>query len=218
MSPARKTSVRKKTRKKTTKKTTARKTAARKASKKPVAKAARKASAKPANARKAAKKAAAKPSPRSKGAAKAAGKKKSTKKPTVAKKATRKAGKKPAEAPKKPARPVKPGKVVVARGRQVPKLGDRWTCWACGAVFYDLNKPEAICPKCDQDQSVKPHGEEKEKRPARRDSMRALRVLDDDDAPAKDDQSGAVDMNIELGTNEKLLDEAEAASEDSDEE
>jgi len=47
--------------------------------------------------------------------------------------------------------------------------------------------------------------------------MRALRVLDDDDAPAKDDHSGAVDMNIELGTDEKLLEEAEGVSEEADE-
>jgi len=213
MSPAKKTTKKSATRKKTARKAT--KKAAAKAPKKAPAKATKKAPAKATKkaAGKATKKAAPKPPPKSK----TAPKKTLAKKKAAAKKPARRGAKKPAEPAKKPARPVKPGKVVVARGKQVSKLGDRWTCWACGAVFYDLNKSEAICPKCDQDQSVKPHGEEKEKRPAKRDSMRALRVLDDDDTPAKDDQSGAVDMNIELGTDEKLLEQAEGVSEDAEE-
>lgn len=33
--------------------------------------------------------------------------------------------------------------------------GTRYTCIKCEASFYDLNKPEPICPKCDTNQIKK---------------------------------------------------------------
>lgn len=36
------------------------------------------------------------------------------------------------------------------------KLGQRWVCYACEAKFYDLNRPEPICPKCQADQRESP--------------------------------------------------------------
>jgi hypothetical protein len=36
------------------------------------------------------------------------------------------------------------------------RLGTKYTCFACGAKFYDLNKPEPICPKCKADQRERP--------------------------------------------------------------
>jgi len=35
-------------------------------------------------------------------------------------------------------------------------LGTRYICFACAARFYDLNRPEPICPKCGADQREKP--------------------------------------------------------------
>ena len=35
-------------------------------------------------------------------------------------------------------------------------LGKRYTCFKCGAKFYDLNKPEPICLKCSTDQRDDP--------------------------------------------------------------
>ncbi len=32
------------------------------------------------------------------------------------------------------------------------KLGKRYSCFECELKFYDLNKPEPICPKCGADQ------------------------------------------------------------------
>ena len=32
------------------------------------------------------------------------------------------------------------------------KLGNRHTCYECNAKFYDLNKPEPICPNCGANQ------------------------------------------------------------------
>lgn len=36
------------------------------------------------------------------------------------------------------------------------KLGTRWTCYSCGGAFYDLKKPEPICPRCSADQREQP--------------------------------------------------------------
>jgi DNA-directed RNA polymerase subunit RPC12/RpoP len=35
-------------------------------------------------------------------------------------------------------------------------LGKRYTCFKCGAKFYDLNKPEPVCVKCGTDQREDP--------------------------------------------------------------
>ena len=190
MSPAKKKTAAKK---KTTKKTAARKAPARKAAVK------KKATAK-------------------KPAAKKAQAKKATKKKATAKKATKKkAGKKKKVEEPAPVRPKNPGKLVVARGKQVSKLGDRWTCWGCEAVFYDLNQPKPTCPKCGQDQTAKQGSgseKKKKKKPSRRDSMRALRILDDDDGPpAAEADSGTVEMDLEAGSQEKLLEQADKVAE-----
>jgi hypothetical protein len=35
-------------------------------------------------------------------------------------------------------------------------LGQKWTCFSCGRKFYDLNRPEPTCPKCQVDQRESP--------------------------------------------------------------
>jgi uncharacterized protein (TIGR02300 family) len=39
------------------------------------------------------------------------------------------------------------------------KLGVKRECFNCGTKFYDLGKPEAICPKCGADQKNAAHAE-----------------------------------------------------------
>lgn len=34
----------------------------------------------------------------------------------------------------------------------MPDLGRKYTCYSCHTKFYDLGKPEPICPKCGADQ------------------------------------------------------------------
>ena len=34
----------------------------------------------------------------------------------------------------------------------MPDLGKKFTCYSCHTKFYDLGKPEPICPKCGADQ------------------------------------------------------------------
>ena len=40
------------------------------------------------------------------------------------------------------------------------KWGKKYTCFGCACKFYDLNKPQAICPKCGADQADKAKPEE----------------------------------------------------------
>jgi uncharacterized protein (TIGR02300 family) len=35
-------------------------------------------------------------------------------------------------------------------------LGIKHTCFKCGTKFYDMKKPEPICPKCGSDQRESP--------------------------------------------------------------
>ena len=35
-------------------------------------------------------------------------------------------------------------------------LGQKWACFSCGTKFYDLNRPEPTCPKCQTDQRESP--------------------------------------------------------------
>lgn len=47
------------------------------------------------------------------------------------------------------------------------KLGTRWTCYSCGGHFYDLNKPEPICPRCQSDQRESPEVEKPKRKKAK---------------------------------------------------
>lgn len=50
-------------------------------------------------------------------------------------------------------------------------LGTKFTCFKCGTKFYDLKKPEPVCPKCGADQrespALKPPDKTERKRAAR---------------------------------------------------
>lgn len=70
----------------------------------------------------------------------------------------------PAPAPKKKEAP--PKKAVAKKATKSEQsssavepgneLGKKFTCYNCGTKFYDLNKPEKLCPKCGSDQMAKP--------------------------------------------------------------
>jgi hypothetical protein len=38
------------------------------------------------------------------------------------------------------------------RRTRMPNLGRKYTCYSCHTKFYDLGKPEPLCPKCGADQ------------------------------------------------------------------
>ncbi|CAG0992563.1 hypothetical protein MYXO_02486 [Myxococcaceae bacterium] len=64
------------------------------------------------------------------------------------------------------------------------KLGTKHSCFSCNARFYDLNKPEPICPRCGADQRQRPKQEASGATPApaaKRAQPRPMPLLDDDD-------------------------------------
>ncbi len=62
----------------------------------------------------------------------------------------------------------------VVAGDRSQRLGGRHECYACGAKFYDLNKPEPVCPKCQANQLQRPKEEPAAKGPKLR-----VRTLDE---------------------------------------
>ena len=36
------------------------------------------------------------------------------------------------------------------------QLGRRYSCFSCGCKFYELNRDQAICPRCEADQEDDP--------------------------------------------------------------
>jgi hypothetical protein len=39
------------------------------------------------------------------------------------------------------------------------KLGNKFDCFSCGTKFYDLGKPEPVCPKCGANQKDASQGD-----------------------------------------------------------
>jgi hypothetical protein len=61
-----------------------------------------------------------------------------------------------AKAPKAAAPAAKKKPALQPTGVAKPGLGHKWSCFNCGAKFYDLGKPIPVCPKCDADQRDRP--------------------------------------------------------------
>ncbi len=199
---------------------------ARKAKKKPASK---KAASRKKTGTSKAKKAASKKKPASKAATKKTAKKKAPAKKTARKAAAKKpaAGKKEAAASKKAgarkAEPRRARRAPAIRSRKAAetsgmhaalggdsvrksKHGQKWTCFACGKKFYDLNAPEPICPSCGANQLDKP----KETAPAApkpakkasgrsRDARSLAPYLDDDDGSTRKESLSSEEMELEFG-------------------
>lgn len=82
------------------------------------------------------------------------------------------------------------------------KLGNRYVCYECGTKFYDLTKPEPLCPECDADQRNAPVrdlkallGSGKGRKPTESDDddMRGIDDDGDDDDDDDDDLAGDFD-------------------------
>lgn len=85
---------------------------------------------------------------------------------------------------------------VAPTGVAKPGLGHKWSCFNCGAKFYDLGKPIPVCPKCDADQRDRPPVAAEAPPPtpqAKRPAMAPMsRFLDDDEVAAPEpDEFGA---------------------------
>ena len=96
-------------------------------------------------------------------------------------------------------------------------LGSKHECYNCGTRFYDLGKPESICPKCGANQKDAASNES----PATTTAARRKRKADipkvietDDDVPIEDipeeDLEGAgLDADLDTEEEEEDLDDDE---------
>jgi hypothetical protein len=108
-----------------------------------------------------------------------------------------------AVAPKPAKKSSGPGSVVVvtAGSAAASKLGAKWNCFRCGAKFYDLNKPQPLCPKCGADQRERPKvTASPQSAPAPRKQPRPMAPLLEDE----DDGSVRYEEDIDLGVRTEI--------------
>ena len=82
------------------------------------------------------------------------------------------------------------------------KFGKRYRCYNCGALFYDLNKEVAICPKCGINQANAPKPEQRLQQLAEEIRPEAEEIAGlEEDIEGKDTEAGEeeefVDFNEE---------------------
>lgn len=126
---------------------------------------------------------------------------------------SRKSRKKPAPVP---AAEVLPQRTPVA-GEPRSRLGAKWECFSCGAKFYDLNKPEPLCPKCGANQLERPKTVPKPKSSAPEPSRpgRAMAPLLDEEDDAMVIENEAIDLGV-AAVDEAVGDFIDADEQDDD--
>jgi uncharacterized protein (TIGR02300 family) len=82
-------------------------------------------------------------------------------------------------------------------------LGTKFTCFKCGAKFYDLKKPDPLCPKCGSDQRESPALRAPEK-PERKRAARA--VVEEPETPVEelDEDAAGEDEEAEVEPEETM--------------
>ena len=78
-------------------------------------------------------------------------------------------------------------------------LGKRYKCYKCGTKFYDLSKPQPVCPACGEDQN-----NEETKKMLKRKRRRALSKVKSDMRPLPEENDG--DTAAEEEVEEYVLD------------
>jgi len=89
----------------------------------------------------------------------------------------------------------------------VADLGTRYKCYKCGTKFYDLGKPEPLCPSCGEDQN-----NEDSRRMLKRKRKRALAKVKSDIRTTPED--GGASMEADEDVEEYVLDMEDIVLED----
>ncbi|HNY66913.1 MAG TPA: FYDLN acid domain-containing protein [Deltaproteobacteria bacterium] len=72
-------------------------------------------------------------------------------------------------------------------------LGKRYKCYKCGTKFYDMNKPQPVCPSCGEDQNI-----EENKKLLKRKRRRVLSKVKSDIRPMPDDTEDIIETDEEV--------------------
>jgi len=75
----------------------------------------------------------------------------------------------------------------------VADLGKRYKCYKCGTKFYDMNKPQPVCPSCGEDQNI-----EENKKLLKRKRRRVLSKVKSDIRPMPDDTEDIIETDEEV--------------------
>jgi|CXWL01.1.fsa_nt_gi uncharacterized protein (TIGR02300 family) len=98
----------------------------------------------------------------------------------------------------------------------MPDLGKKYECYSCSTKFYDLGRPDPICPKCGANQKQAATSDaEQERLAARKRRKDDFKAVEDDEA-AVDDMVAAPEFDDEIEAPEDLV--VEEPEEDFDEE
>jgi len=89
----------------------------------------------------------------------------------------------------------------------VADLGTRYKCYKCGTKFYDLGKPQPLCPSCGEDQN-----NEDSRRMLKRKRKRALAKVKSDIRTTPED--GGASMEADEDVEEYVLDMEDIVLED----
>ena len=85
-------------------------------------------------------------------------------------------------------------------------LGSKFVCFKCGTKFYDLKKPDPVCPKCGTDQRDSPANKPAAERRSGR--LQAVpKVIEPIEPAAEDEVAGEEEDEIEA-----IEDDAEPAA------
>lgn len=104
----------------------------------------------------------------------------------------------------------------------MPELGNKHVCFSCEAKFYDLGRPEAICPKCGANQKDAKKAESSTppapvRRRRRDEAPRIEPDAGDSGGDSGDDESGSDDLgDEEIERPEGIDDDDVAGDDDSD--
>ena len=100
----------------------------------------------------------------------------------------------------------------------MPDLGKKYECFRCGTKFYNLGKPEAICPKCSANQ--KDAKLEESPAPAPRPPRRSMIMepIPDENPEFEESAGGTGAEEREPADDEDELDDEEAVEKEEEEE
>jgi uncharacterized protein (TIGR02300 family) len=98
-------------------------------------------------------------------------------------------------------------------------LGTKHECYNCGTRFYDLGKPEALCPKCGANQKDADRNEGPAATPAARRKRKAVEIVKTpaevedvpiEDLPEEDLEGAGLDADLDAEEEEEDFDDDEA--------
>jgi hypothetical protein len=92
------------------------------------------------------------------------------------------------------------------------KLGTRYQCFECGLKFYDLNRPEPVCPKCGADQRNNPNPDPREAVLARFKGKSGAKSPILKDEPFEDEED--VDEDVDIDEPDDIDEEEEEVGEE----